>query len=227
MKKTLLLFFILATYFVNAQDREELITQAFSKVKVSSGIVAKVFPHAKENKVVISGIDKDEVNIRIRRDELRVSLPLNSLFSNTETTVEIYLVDFSSIEATSSANLSIEGSIKQSDLFLKAVEMAKITAKVELDSLEAQIFTGGEITLQGKANSQLLTLKTGGSFDGKNLKSEHAEVEVSYGGFALVYTTLSCTAKVIAGGEISVYGNPKEFTESTQLGGIVKKVFTD
>lgn len=227
MNKTLILLFLMSIYFVQGQSREEVITENFAKVKVSSGIIAKVFPNAKENKIIINGIDKDEVNIRIRRDELRVSLPLNSLFSNTDTTVEIHLVEFSSLEATSSSIISVEGTIKQSSLFLKALEMAKINAKIEVDNLEAQIFTGGEITLQGKVQKQVLILKTGGSFEGKNLKTDHTEVEVSYGGFAIVHANQSCNAAVIAGGEISVYGNPKEFTESTQLGGIIKKVFTN
>lgn len=227
MSKLVIFLFLVFTCFAQGQSREEIILQVFTKVKVSSGIIAKVYPNAQENRIIINGIDKDEVNIRIRRDELRVSLPLNSLFSNTDTTVEIYLVEFLSIEATSSANLSIEGTIKQSSLFLKAVEMAKISAKIEVENLEAQVFTGGEINLFGKTIKQQLNLKTGGSFEGKNLKSEHAEVEVSYGGFAVIHARLSCIANVIAGGEISVYGNPKDFTESTQLGGIVKKVFTD
>jgi len=227
MNKLIVLFYLVATCFTFGQSREEVISQAFTKVKVSSGIIAKVFPNATENKIIINGIDKDEVNIRIRRDELRVSLPLNSLFSNTETTVEIYLTKFSSIEATSSANLSIEGLIKQSSLSIKAVEMAKISAKIEVENLDAQIFTGGEIHLHGKATAQDLVLKTGGSFEGKKLKSEHAKVDVSYGGNAIVHATQSCEASVIAGGEISVYGNPKDFTESTQLGGIIKKVYTD
>lgn len=227
MKKQITFLFLIATFVCFGQSREEVITASFTKVKVSSGIIAKVFPNSDENKIVINGIDKDEVNIRIRRDELRISLPLNALFSNTDTTVEIYLVDFSSLEATSNAELSVEGLIKQTTLFLKAVETAKINAKIEVDELEAQIFTGGEIALTGRVKKQNLNLKTGGRFEGKNLKSEQVEVEVSYGGNAEVYASENCNAKVIAGGEISVYGNPANFTESTQLGGIIKKVYVE
>ena len=208
----------------HAQERVEKIAEEFSKIKVSSSIIATIHLNASENKVVIDGLDMTEVDVRFRRDELRVSLPLNHLFSNTDTQVDIYVKSIKEIEATGSAELYIEGIIKQNQISLKAVEMASIDAEVEVDELDLYLLSGGSIRLNGKAISQNIIIKTGAEYYGEALKTKNTHVEISYKGIAEVFATHNCVASVTAGGEVSVYGNPATLDETTKLGGIVKRV---
>lgn len=219
-------FLILSLVFTLslAQERIENIAEPFTKVKVSSGIIATIHVNAEEDKVVIDGFDKDEINIRLRRDELRISLPLNHLFSNSDTKVDIYVKNVETIEATSSAELSINGVIKQKEISFKAVEMASIKAQVEVEKLNLYLLTGGIISLQGKSNEQEVVIKTGAEYYGENLKTKKTIVEISYQGIAEVYAAESCVASVIAGGEVSVFGDPNTFDETTKLGGLIKRV---
>ena len=217
----LILFFITQNY---AQERIEIIPEDFSKVKVSRNIIATIHINANENKVVIDGMDKAEVDVRFRRDELRVSLPINHLFSNSDTQIDIYVKAVEEIEATSSAELLIEGIIKQNKISLKAVEMASIDAEIDVENLELYLLTGGSIRLHGQAKIQNVIVKTGAEYYGELLKTENTNVEISYKGIAEVYATNSCIASVTAGGEISVFGNPNALEETTKLGGIVKRV---
>lgn len=211
--------------FLGAQERVEVVEGEFTKLKVSSGIIAEVIYGASKNKVEIGGFDRDEINIRLRRDELRISLPLNYLFSNSDTEVKIYITSATSIEATSAAELIVLGDIHQEQIHFKAVEGASIQAlAIKVNQLEIYTLTGGAIQLKGKTNHQKVTVKTGGEYEGSSLKSKTTLVEVSYKGFAKVYASQECNAKVIAGGEIAIHGSPSEFDEETKLGGLIKKV---
>ncbi len=212
-------------FFISAQDRVEVIDGDFTKLKVSSGIIAEVFYGADENKIEIGGFDQDEINIRLRRDELRISLPLNYLFSNSDTDVKIYIQEVVSIEATSAAELTIIGSINQTNMHFRAVEGATIQAlDISVEELEIFSLTGGAIQLKGKAQHQNVTVKTGGEYEAASLKTKTTNVEVSYKGVASIYASENCDAKVIAGGEIAIHGSPAQFEEETKLGGMIKKV---
>lgn len=218
------LFILLFVSHNHAQERVEKIAEEFSKIKVSSSIIATTHLNADENKVVIDGLDKTEVDVRFRRDELRVSLPLNHLFSNTDTQVDIYVKSIKEIEATGSAELHIKGVIKQNQISLKAVEMASIDAEVEVEDLDLYLLSGGSIRLNGKAVNQTIIIKTGAEYYGESLKTKNTNVEISYKGIAEVFATQNCVASVTAGGEVSVFGNPVTLEETTKLGGIVKRV---
>jgi hypothetical protein len=191
---------------------------------VSSGIIATIHVNSASNKVVVNGLDKDEIDVRFRRDELRISLPLNSLFSNSDTKVDIYVQSIETIEATSSAILKVEGIIKQNEISFKAVEMATINAQIEVEKLNLHLLTGGKVTLEGKAHEQAVVIKTGAEYYGEHLKTKITNVEISYRGIAEVYAKETCVASVIAGGEVSVFGNPNTFNETTKLGGLIKQV---
>jgi len=224
-KKTYILFCLFSWLFTSAQDRIEQIEEEFTKLKVSSGIIAEVIYGAENNKVEIGGFDQDEINIRLRRDELRISLPLNYLFSNSDTEVKIYIQKVESIEATSAAELTVSGAIHQEKIHFRAVEGATIQAlDIKVNELEIFSLTGGAIQLKGKANHQNVIVKTGGEYEAASLKTKTTNVEVSYKGTATVYASEQCNAKVIAGGEIAIHGSPSQFDEETKLGGIIKKV---
>lgn len=227
VKNIIYMVFGLLAFLCTAQERVESIDMPFTKVKVSSGIIATIHLNSDVEKVVISGIDKDEVDVRLRRDELRISLPLNHLFSNSDTQVDVYIKSVEGIEATSSAQLIVNGVVKQNEMFFKAVELASITAKLEVDQLNLYLLTGGIITLTGKAEQQNIILKTGSEYYGENLITKVTNIEVSYKGIAVVHAKETCVASVIAGGEVSVYGEPKKFEESTKLGGLIKKVIVN
>ncbi|GGE13829.1 head GIN domain-containing protein [Psychroflexus salis] len=223
-KPFMFLFILLFSTHIYAQKRIEKIEEDFNKIKVSSNIIANIHINANENKVVIDGLDKTEVDVRFRRDELRVSLPLNHLFSNSDTQIDIYVKSIQEIEATSSAELQIKGLINQNKISMKAVEMASIDAEIDVEKLELYLLTGGSIRLHGKAKVQHVIIKTGAEYYGELLKTKTTNVEISYKGIAEVFASESCTATVIAGGEVSVFGNPASLEETTKLGGIVKRV---
>jgi hypothetical protein len=223
-RPTFLLVFSFFFTLCLAQERVENIAESFTKVKVSSGIIATIHVNSEVNKVVVDGLDKNEVDIRFRKDELRISLPLNHLFSNSDTKVDIYVKTLEILEATSSAELNVEGKIKQKEIFFKVVEMAKINASIEVDKLNLHLLTGGIITLNGSAHQQDIVIKTGAEYYGEFLKTNITNVEVSYKGIAEVFAHESCVASVIAGGEVSVFGEPDIFDESTKLGGFIKRV---
>ena len=65
-------------------------------------------------------------------------------------------------------------------------------------------------------------LNTGGIFEGKALRSDAASVKITTGGNAEVFASQSVDINIKAGGDVVVYGNPKEVNKNTFAGGRVK-----
>jgi cytoskeletal protein CcmA (bactofilin family) len=79
--------------------------------------------------------------------------------------------------------------------------------------------SGGIITVSGTVNTQEIVINSGGAFNGKKLQAKETKVKVMAGGSADVNTTDILEAKVTAGGNIYVYGNPKDVKKNKFAGG--------
>ena len=67
-------------------------------------------------------------------------------------------------------------------------------------------------------------MHTGGVFNGEEFKTEQTEVSINAAGEARVNASEFVEVRVRAGGDVYIYGNPKEIDEKTVLGGRVKRM---
>ena len=84
--------------------------------------------------------------------------------------------------------------------------------------------TGGIIETRGKAISQDITLTTGGIYEGRSFETKNTSVNIKAAGEADVHASKVVNAKVFAGGDVFIYGNPESVNENTTLGGRVKRM---
>ena len=148
---------------------------------------------------------------------------LDNIWSETDTKIKVYYKTAEVIDANEGSYIEIEGSIEQSFLNLKVQEGAQIIAgSLTIDNLEIKSVTGGVIQTSGKAINQTVEVKTGGNYDGEDLKTDTTEVKVQAGGEADVNASKYFKAKVQAGGDIHIYGQPEKVDKKTTLGGTIK-----
>ena len=72
--------------------------------------------------------------------------------------------------------------------------------------------------------NQDISIYTGGVFNGEKFITQRTEVSVNAAGEAYVNATEYAEIRIKAGGDVFIYGNPKEVDESRVLGGRIKRM---
>src|SRR5690606_39204442 len=107
---------------------------------------------------------------------------------------------------------------------LKANSGSEIDIKIETKNIEAKVFAGAIMKLDGKSDTGTLIANAGGSIDAKNLDFETVDATVNAGGKIDVKATDTVNATTRAGGNINVYGKPKTVVEKTTAGGNINRI---
>lgn len=219
MKNFLFLLFVAASYVGYAQDSQDKVIGAFKEIKVYDRIEVELIK-AKENRVVVSGKNTEDVVIVHKKDILKIRMTLEEAFDGDETTVKVYYTDLEIIDANEGAFVSSNDIIEQFELKTKVQEGGNIKLKVkDLKFLDIKAVSGGGISIKGNSKNQTVDVNTGGSYDGEDLITEKTTVTIKAAGVAHVNATAKVVAKVRAGGTVYVYGNPENIDKNTILGG--------
>jgi len=151
-------------------------------------------------------------------------MKLEEAFDGNKTKVKLYYTNLDVIDANEGAYIHSEDIIKQFEVDLNAQEGGKISVKLDTKYVNIRAVTGADIIASGLAIHQDISIYTGGDYDGETLITEFTDVSIRLAGTANVNATKKVTAKVRAGGDIFIYGNPDRIDESRVLGGRVKRM---
>ncbi|NRR91441.1 DUF2807 domain-containing protein [Winogradskyella undariae] len=223
MKNIIVAIFLISTLFTNAQETIEKELGEFSTVKVFDLINLKMIA-SNENRVVISGDNKKNVEIVNNNGKLKIRMNIKESYDGNDTVVLLYFVSVDAIDANEGALVTVKEPLKQYEIDLRTQEGAEITAVVETTYANFKAVTGGIINVSGSSKNQIISISTGGEFNAKEFITEKSEVSINAGGEAFIHATEFVDAKVKAGGSVYIYGKPKEINESTMLGGKIKRM---
>ena len=92
-----------------------------------------------------------------------------------------------------------------------------------MNKLEVKSISGAVIKTYGTANTQDISVNTGGNYLGEGLITQTTSIVIQAGGIADVNATKTVDATAQAGGTINVYGNPETLLKHTALGGKIKE----
>ncbi|MFD1017037.1 head GIN domain-containing protein [Winogradskyella rapida] len=223
MKNILLLCLLCSSVFINAQESIEKNLGSFSTVKVFDLIHLKMIA-SNENKVVISGKNRKDVEVVNNNGKLKIRMNIRESYDGEDTVVQLYFTSVDEIDANEGAKVTLKAPLKQYEIDLRTQEGAEITAELETTYANLRAVTGGVINVSGSSKQQDISIYTGGEVNAKTLITEHTEVSINAAGEAYIYASETVDAKVKAGGSVFIYGKPKEVTESTMLGGTIKRM---
>ncbi|MBT8394799.1 MAG: DUF2807 domain-containing protein [Bacteroidia bacterium] len=221
MKNAILVLFVLMISNIAAQEPLEKSVGDFNEVKVFDLIEVNLIK-SRENKVVISGHDVDDVQVINKDGKLKIRMNLDKIFNGDQTFVEVHYTSIAIIDGNEGAFIVSNELIEQEHIVLKAQEGARIKAGLDVDEVEIRAVTGGIIETRGRANSQEITLSTGGVYEGKSFETKNTKVNIKAAGEAEVNASQIVDATVRAGGDVFIYGNPETVKENTLLGGRIK-----
>ncbi|MBD3863097.1 head GIN domain-containing protein [Olleya marilimosa] len=221
MKNLLVTVLFFATTLVFAQNPKNKNVGDFNEVKVFDLIKVSLVK-SDENKVMITGEDVDDVEIIIKNNTLKVRMKFDRSFDGTKTFVAVHYTDLKVIDANEGAIVVGNELITQDNIELRAQEGASIIVGLDVDTVNVRAVSGGIIETRGKANTQDITLNTGGIYEGRDFETKNTTVKVRAAGEAEVKASNSVDARITAGGNIDIYGDPQIVTKKQTFGGSIK-----
>ncbi|WP_456441746.1 head GIN domain-containing protein [Psychroserpens sp.] len=223
MRTILAIALLVVTSVLTAQNPKEKGVGDFSEIKVFDRIEVNLVK-SDINKVEITGDDIEEVEVINKDGKLKIRMKINKSFNGEKTFVAIYYSKLNVIDGNEGAFISSNELISQNYIELRAQEGARLKIGLDVDKVDVRAVTGGIIETRGKAKSQDITLNTGGIYRGQSFETKNTTVNIKAAGEADVYASKVVNAKVVAGGDVFIYGNPESIKENTTFGGRVKRM---
>ncbi|MEE1897276.1 DUF2807 domain-containing protein [Flavobacterium rakeshii] len=190
----------------------------FSTVKVFDQIHV-LMVKSNENKIVISGHDSQDVEVVNKKDEVKIRMKFSKLLQGDDISVTLYYKYVDQVEASEGAYVSSEDTFKAVAFELNAKEGAQIKLNLDVDKLKSKIKSGAILTINGKASNHDVSINSGGILNSKDLSTAQTSVSITAGGEADVFATDFVDAKTTAGGDIDIYGDPKQVNKTNNVGG--------
>jgi hypothetical protein len=221
MKNIVKIFACLVVFSATAQKPISKTVGEFTELKVYDLINVELFK-AKENKVEITGENAEKVVIINKDGTLKIRLNLEESFDGNKTNVKLFYTNVDIIDVNEGAYVSSVEPMSQYEIELKTQEGGLIKLNLNTKESKVKAITGGIVELSGKTNNQNITISTGGIVKAEHLESTNTKVAIRAGGEAYIKTTELLDIKIRAGGDVFIYGNPKNIKENTALGGRIK-----
>ena len=222
MKKLVLVALLFAAQLSFSQEKTTKNVGDFSTVKVFDKISVQLV-ESTETKVELSGDRKEDVELINKNGELKIRMSLKKLLKGEEITAIVYFKKLESVEASEGAYVSSPATFKGIDFNVNAKEGAEIKLTLDVKRVTVKSGSGAVIRLTGKAHNQDIVVTAGGIVRASALEGEQTVVVVNAGGEADVTATELVDAKTRAGGNITIYGNPRQINQKTVAGGNIRQ----
>ena len=194
----------------------------FNKVTAFDQIDVILIP-AKEYKVLLTGSGSEEVELVNKNGELKIRMPLTRLLEGDNVSATVYYKKIEAVEANEGSRIASEATFTATSFDIKAKEGSEIKIKLQVDRLTARVANGSTINLSGTAKNQEVLVNSGGIYEAQKLVTNQTVITVNAGGESDVYATDLVEAKVRAGGDIIIYGKPKQINQKIVAGGTIKE----
>lgn len=196
----------------------------FQEIKVYDLIEVNLIK-SDDNRIVIKGHNVYDIKFVNKNGVLKLRMELDKKFQGEDTFVEVYYTDLRTIDGNEGAKIVCNELVEKEKIELRAQEGSHIKIGMDVRDVEMKAVTGGIIEASGLAKNQIIVINTGGVFEGRELLTEVASVNISAGGEAELYASQKLDVNVKAGGDVYVYGNPKDVNKTTLAGGRI--IFKD
>ena len=192
----------------------------FTKVTSFDQIDVLLVP-SNENKIILSGEGANEVELVTKNDELKIRMPLTKLLKGEAISATVYYKNIDAVEANEGSRIASEATFNSINFDIIAKEGSEIKLKLDVERVSIKASDGSKIDVEGNATNQEVLVNTGGIYDAKQLRSKLISITVNAGGEAAIFATDFVDAKVRAGGNIEIFGKPKQINQKVIAGGTI------
>ena len=135
-------------------------------------------------------------------------------------TVYVTARNLNNLTLSGSGHMVVNGEVNADHLNTTLSGSGSIALTADADEYEGTISGSGNISVKGRAEKAEIQISGSGDFDGKNLKTSTADVNVSGSGNVSIVADKTLYAKVSGSGDISYGGNPKVSQSKSGSGNI-------
>lgn len=219
MKK--LVYFLLFITSISFSQTEKEVGN-FNKVTSFDKIDVVLVPSS-ENKVLLNGSGSNEVELVNKNGELKIRLPLTRLLSGDNISATVYYKKLDAVEANEGSRISSEATFNSTAFDIIAKEGSEIKIRIATERVTVKVTNGSKVELEGKSTNQDVLINSGGIYEAEKLITSQTIITANAGGEATVYATDFVDAKVRAGGDITIYGKPKQINQKIVAGGRIEE----
>jgi hypothetical protein len=194
----------------------------FNKVTTFDKIDVILIP-SNENKIILNGMDSNEVELVNKNGELKIRMPLTKLLKGDAISATVYYVKIDAVEANEGSRIASDAVLENLSFDIIAKEGSEIKLKLETQRLKIKVTNGSKIHLEGKAQNQDVLINSGGIYKAEKLISSQIIITANAGGEATIFATDFVDAKVRAGGNIIIFGKPKQIDQKVIVGGSIQE----
>ena len=193
----------------------------FSKVTSFDQIDVFLIP-SNENKVILDGKEADQVELVNKNGELKIRMPLTKLLDGDNISVTVYYKKITAVEANEGSRIACGDKISSVVFDVNAKEGSEVKLILDVEKLNVRTANGSKVLLEGTADIQDVLVNSGGIYEAEKLESQITTVSCNAGGEAAIFATNIVDAKVRAGGEITIFGRPKQINKKIVAGGTIE-----
>ena len=176
-----------------------------------------------QNKVQLDGKGADEVEFVNKNGELKIRMPLLKMLDGDNISVTVYYKNLTAVEANEGSRIACGDKISSVVFDVIAKEGSEIKLIIDVEKLNVRTANGSKVELEGNADIQDVLVNSGGIYEAEKLESQITTVSCNAGGEAAIFVTNSVDAKVRAGGDITIFGKPKQINKKVIAGGTIEQ----
>ncbi len=176
-----------------------------------------------ENKVILQGNDSENVELINKNGELKIRMPFLKTLSGDNISATVYFKKITAIEANEGSRIACQSIIKSTTFDIISKEGAQVIIKIKTNKLNARVANGSVIDISGEAQNQEVLVNSGGVYQAQKLITSTTTITNNAGGEANIYATDLVDAKVRAGGDILIFGKPKQINQKIIAGGSIEE----
>ncbi|MGQ2983665.1 head GIN domain-containing protein [Flavobacterium sp.] len=222
MKKFIVIAFLGLGQILTAQVAKTI--GQFTTIKAFDQIDVTLI-RSDKNEVIINGSRKDDVEVVTKNDELKIRMKLAKLLKGDDVSVTVYYTGkISQVEASEGARIASQETFSATAFEVNAKEGAEIKLNLDVQKLKSKANSGGILNISGTAGNHDSVVTSGGILHMRDLETKQTAITINAGGEADIYATEYVDAKTRAGGDINIYGNPKQVDQKEFAGGRIKIV---
>jgi hypothetical protein len=220
MKKVILVALVFISHLVFSQKSVTKSVGDYNKVTSFDQIDVTLIS-SNENKVILNGEGANDVELVNKNGELKIRMPLTKILKGDAVSATVYYKKIDAVEANEGSRIASETTFEALNFDIIAKEGSEIKLKLNVDRVTVKSSSGSKIYLEGKAKNQDVIVNSGSILEAKKLITSQTIVTVNAGGEADVFATDFVDAKVRAGGDISIFGKPKQINKKVIAGGTI------
>ena len=176
-----------------------------------------------ENIVQIDGKSADDVELINKNGELKIRMKLLKLLDGDHISVTVYYKEIDAVEANEGSRISCTDKIESTSFDINAKEGSEVKLLLNIEKLNVRTSNGSTVNISGTAKFQEVVVNSGANYQAESLETQQTEIVYNAGGNARIFATKLVDAKVRAGGNILIYGTPKQINEKIVAGGTIKE----